>query len=97
MLFLAGPPDLEIIDHPEIYARSAEPEFQQKLARQGRILSGEEGAILWVVDKRDGKRLAEYRLEQMPLFDGMAAAKQSLFLSTVDGKLVCMSGEGASE
>jgi hypothetical protein len=96
-LFLAGPPDLEIIDHPEIYARSAEPEFQQKLARQDRILSGEEGAILWVVDKRDGKRLAEYRLEQMPLFDGMAAAKQSLFFSTVDGRLVCMAGEGASE
>ena len=97
MLFLAGPPDLGIIDHPKIYEKSREPEFQQKLARQNGILSGDEGAILWVVDTRDGKRLAEYRLEQMPVFDGMAAAKQSLFLTTVDGRLVCMAGERPSQ
>jgi hypothetical protein len=97
MLFLAGPPDLRIIDHPEIYKKSAEPEFQEKLARQSRVLSGDEGAMLWVIDKRGGKRLAEYRLEHMPVFDGMAAANQSVFLSTVDGRLVCMVGEQTSE
>ena len=93
MLFLAGPPDIKIIDQPEIYTRAAQPEFQEKLAYQNRVLSGDEGAILWVVDKRDGNRLAEYRLEHLPIFDGMAAAKQSVFLSTVDGRLVCMVGE----
>ena len=92
-LFLAGPADLKIIDHPEIYKKSAEPEFQEKLARQDQALSGDEGAVLWVVDKQDGEILAEYRLERMPVFDGMAVAKQSVFLSTVDGHLVCMVGE----
>jgi len=97
MLFLAGPPDINIIDHPEIYKRSAEPEFQEKLTHQSRVLSGQEGAILWVIDKLGGKKLAEYRLEQMPVFDGMAVAKQSVFISTVAGKLVCMVGEQTSE
>lgn len=97
MLFLAGPPDIKIIDQPEIYKRAAQPEFQKKLAHQSRVLSGDEGAILWVVDKRDGKRLAEYRLDHMPVFDGMAAAKQSIFLSTVDGRLMCMVGNSTSE
>jgi hypothetical protein len=97
MLFLAGPPDIKIIDEPEIYKRAAQPEFQKKLAHQSRVLSGDEGAILWVVDKRDGKRLAEYRLEHMPVFDGMAVAKQSVFLSTADGCLVCMIGKPTSE
>jgi hypothetical protein len=96
-LFLAGPPDIKIIDQPEIYRKSAQPEFQKKLAHQSRILSGDEGAILWVIDKRDGKRLLEYRLEQMPVFDGMAVAKQSVFLSTADGRLVCMVGKPTSE
>jgi len=32
-------------------------------------------------------------LEHMPVFDGMAAAKHSVFLSTADGRLVCMVGE----
>ena len=65
--------------------------------RQSRILSGDEGVILWVIDKRDGKRLAEYRLEHLPVFDGMAAANQSVFLATVDGCLMCMVGEQTSE
>jgi hypothetical protein len=95
MLFLAGPADIKIIDHPEIYKRAAQPEFQEKLRRQNQVLSGDEGAILWVIDKRDGKRLAEYDLGHLPVFDGMAAAKQSVFLSTVDGSLVCMTGEPA--
>jgi len=97
MLFLAGPPDVKIIGQPEIYKRAAQPECQKKLAYQSRVLSGDEGAILWVIDKRDGKRLAEYRLEHMPVFDGMATAKQSVFLSTVDGRLMCMVGKPTSE
>jgi len=97
MLFLAGPPDIKIIDHPEIYKRAAQPEFQKKLARQSRVLSGDEGAILWVIDARDGNKLAEYRLEQLPVFDGMAAANKSIFLSTADGRLMCMVGEQTSK
>ena len=96
-LFLAGPPDIKIIDQPEIYRKSAQPQFQEKLAHQNQILTGDEGAILWVIDKRDGNRLAEYRLDHMPVFDGMAAAKQAIFLSTVDGRLMCMVGEQTSE
>ena len=97
MLFLAGPPDIKIIDHPQIYRKSAEPEFQQKLLRQNRALSGDEGGMLWVVDKRDSHKLAEYRLDHLPVFDGMAAASQSVFFSPVDGRLVRMSGESTSE
>jgi hypothetical protein len=43
--------------------------------------------------KIDGKRVAAYRLDSAPVFDGMAAAGGRLYVSTVDGKLLCL-GEG---
>jgi outer membrane protein assembly factor BamB len=97
MLFVAGPPDIKIIDQREIYKSAAQPEFRERLAHQSRILSGDEGAILWIMDKRDGKKLAEYRLEHLPVFDGMAVASQSIFLSTADGRLVCMVSKPTAE
>jgi outer membrane protein assembly factor BamB len=43
-----------------------------------------------VIDPDDGKKLAEYKLESPPVFDGMIAASGRLFISTRDGRLLCM-------
>jgi len=51
---------------------------------------GRNGGVLWVVSKKDGERLAEYKLDSPPVFDGMAAAAGRLYLSTRDGKITCM-------
>ncbi len=51
---------------------------------------GRKGGLLWVVSSEDGRRLAEYKLEQPPVFDGLSAARGCLYLATDDGHLICM-------
>jgi hypothetical protein len=49
-------------------------------------------SILWAVSTADGKKLAEYRLPSTPVFDGMAAAGSSLYLTTKAGTVKCLGG-----
>jgi hypothetical protein len=51
---------------------------------------GGKGGLLRVVSATEGKKLAEYKLESPPVFDGMIAASERLFISTRDGRLLCM-------
>ncbi|MCK4960162.1 MAG: PQQ-binding-like beta-propeller repeat protein, partial [Planctomycetes bacterium] len=37
--------------------------------------------------------LAEYELEKPPVFDGLVAAGGRLYVSTIDGNVVCFDGE----
>jgi len=54
---------------------------------------GRKGGILAAFNAGDGKKLAEYALPAPPVWDGMAAAQGRLFISTSDGRIVCM-GKG---
>jgi len=85
-LFIAGPPDMEKPDDPRSLTL-ANPD--EALA----AFEGKRGAKLWAVSAADGKRLSEVKLHAMPVWDGMAAAEGRLFLSTVDGKVLCLNGE----
>jgi hypothetical protein len=51
---------------------------------------GRLGGSLWVCSEEDGGKLAEYTLPAPVVWDGMAAAGQRLYLSTADGRLLCM-------
>jgi len=51
---------------------------------------GRKGALLWAVSASDGKKLAEYKLDSPPIFDGMIAAGGRLYISTINGRLICM-------
>jgi hypothetical protein len=53
---------------------------------------GRRGGVLLVLDAADGRGLAERRLDSPPVFDGMAAANGRLYVSTRDGRVVCMKG-----
>ncbi len=90
-LFVAGPPD--ILDEEEVYARYRDPLLAPKLEEQVSALRGKEGASLIAVSAEDGKKLAEYKLDAPPVWDGMAAAKGSLFFATTSGNVVCMKGK----
>jgi hypothetical protein len=35
-------------------------------------------------------KLGEYQLDSLPVFDGMAAAGEHLYLTTIDGKGMCV-------
>ncbi len=44
---------------------------------------------LWAIGTEDGKMIAEYQLDALPVFDGAAAAYGRLFLAMQDGTVVC--------
>ena len=90
-LFVAGPPDL--VDEEDAAERFGEAEVQELLAQQGAALEGAKGAMLRVVSAADGSKLAESRLDSLPVFDGMAAAGGKLYIATTDGKVVCLAGK----
>jgi len=51
---------------------------------------GRKGACLVSVSAKDGKKLAEHPLDVPPVFDGMIAAGGRLFISTEDGRVLCL-------
>ncbi len=86
-LFLAGPPDL--VDEEKAFRNILQPSVQEKLAEQTAAYKGKKGGLLWVVSASDGKKLSELKLSSPPVFDGLAAARGRLYLTTLDGRLVC--------
>ena len=89
-LFIAGPPD--VVDEEEAFRRVGDAEIQRQLARQEAAMAGQEGALLWAVSAEDGKKVAECRLDSLPVFDGMAAAGGDLYLATTNGAVSCFTG-----
>ncbi|HUV63930.1 MAG TPA: PQQ-binding-like beta-propeller repeat protein, partial [Sedimentisphaerales bacterium] len=51
---------------------------------------GRKGGILAAFAAGDGKKLAQYKLPAPPVWDGMASAGGRLYISTSDGRIVCM-------
>ena len=51
---------------------------------------GRKGGVLAAFAAADGAKLAEYRLDAPPVWDGMAATRGRLYVSTMDGKVVCL-------
>ena len=64
------------------------------LAEQSEALHGKEGALLWAVSAKNGKKLSEYKLDSLPAWDGMIATGGRLYLATATGEVVCYSGKG---
>jgi hypothetical protein len=60
-------------------------------------LEGRRGARLVAVAAKDGLTLASHDLEVPPVFDGLIAAQQRLFVSLQDGSLLCLGGESIGE
>ncbi len=54
---------------------------------------GRAGGSLYAMDAASGKKLSELRIEAPPTWNGMAAAKGRIFVSTTKGALVCLEGE----
>ena len=50
----------------------------------------EEVVMLYAFSTKTGKKLAEYELDAVPAWDGMAAAYGRLYISCTDGTVLCM-------
>jgi len=55
----------------------------------GGTYAGRRGAILWAASIVNGSKLAEYKLEVLPAWDGIAAAYGRLFIVNQDGSIEC--------
>jgi len=55
----------------------------------GATYAGRLGGILWATSAADGAKLAEYKLDILPAWDGMAAAYGRLFIVNQDGSIDC--------
>jgi hypothetical protein len=86
-IFFAGPPD--VVDEEEAFRRTRDPEMLAKLAEQDAAFRGEAGGLLWAVSATSGEKRNEYRLDSVPVFDGLIAAGGRLYLVTADGKVTC--------
>ncbi|MCY3019103.1 MAG: PQQ-binding-like beta-propeller repeat protein [Planctomycetota bacterium] len=92
MLIVAGPPDVADESKMLGFLPGADDEANRQLKAQDEAWRGKKGALLWAVAAEDGKRLAEYKLDSPPVFDGLSMAGGRLYVSTQDGRLLCMSG-----
>jgi len=94
VLFAAGPPDTE--DELYSFRHLADEDVIEKLREQEAALEGRRGAFLVAVSRKDGKKISAYKLEVMPRFDGMIAARKRLFVTTIEGTILCLgTGEGS--
>jgi outer membrane protein assembly factor BamB len=89
-LFIAGPPD--VLDEEEAFRRVPDPEFEARLAAQEAAMSGQNGSLMWAISADTGNKLAEWKLDGLPLFDGLIAVSGRLYLVTEDGTVLCFQG-----
>ena len=54
---------------------------------------GRMGGVLWVASAETGKKLAQYKLDAAPAWDGMAVANERLYVSLNDGRVMCFGGK----
>jgi hypothetical protein len=50
---------------------------------------GKRGSLLRVLAASDGSTLAEFEMDEVPVFDGLIAAGDRLYMTTMDGTLIC--------
>jgi len=88
-LFVAGPPD--IADETKMlgYEVGVDSSINRELQQQDAAWRGKMGGLLQAVDATSGKKLAEYKLDAYPHFDGMSSANGKLFMSMKDGTVRC--------
>ena len=91
-LFICGPPDL--VDEEVAFEglTQRDPATQALLAEQDAALLGSQGSVLMAVSTEDGHTLSETKLDGLPSWDALIAAEGRLYLTTEDGRILCLSG-----
>jgi len=89
-LLIAGPPD--VADETKMlgYLPGADDDINRALKAQNAAWRGERGGLLWAVSLQNGAKLAECKLDSVPVFDGMSVANGRVFLSLRSGHVACL-------
>lgn len=86
-LVVCGPE--KIIDEKAAVSRYPDRELAAELELQDAIWDGSRGSELWLVGADDGKVRGKQHLDSLPVWDGMAAAGDCVYLATQTG-VVCV-------
>ena len=77
-----------LVAHDRLYLAGAPDLIPEWTAYEAMI--GKRGATFRVVSTSDGSTLSEFSMKEAPVFDGLIAAGNRLYMSTLDGTLVCL-------
>jgi hypothetical protein len=88
-LFVAGPPDMADETKMLGYLPGADDELNRQLKAQEDAWGGKRGGLLWAISAENGEKLAEYEIDSIPVADGMSVAEKKVFISLIDGSVVC--------
>jgi outer membrane protein assembly factor BamB len=91
VIFAAGPRDL--VNEEKAFRFFDLAETQETLSEQAAHMQGKRGAVLWAVRADSGEKVGELDLDVCPVFDGMAAAGERLYITNRDGSVICLEGE----
>jgi hypothetical protein len=96
-LLVAGPPD--IMDEEYTFERimAKDDAINATLEEQKAALEGAVGGRLMAVNVKNGGRQQEIKLDSLPVWDGMAIARGSLFVADKNGVVSRFGKGGASE
>jgi hypothetical protein len=86
ILFVSGPP--HFVDEESTFWALDDAQVIANLAKQSELDKGARGAVLWAVSATNGRKLAEYHLASLPVWDGMVAANGKLYMTTLKGEVL---------
>ncbi len=89
-LLVAGIPDT--VDEEKLYASFLSADLQAQAAEQVRAMSGEKGFVFRVVSADTRETRGELKGDAAPVWDGMAEAGGRVYIATVGGQVLCLSG-----
>jgi hypothetical protein len=90
-IFLAGPPRFDEAKTRQFMSTNATDDYELPavLKDASDTFDGRKGGVLWAINVANGKRIAELKLDSIPVFDGLIAANSRLFMSLKDGSVAC--------
>jgi hypothetical protein len=89
-LFLAGPPDVADEENTYDFVFGADDQINRQMRRQEEAWQGKLGALLWIVSADTSLKVSERKIPAIPVWDGMIAANERLYISLKDGTVLCM-------
>jgi hypothetical protein len=81
------------LDENQVVNRLDDPQILAQIEEQDASFKGKQGGAMWVISAKDGEKLAEYDLPYPPNFDGLAASQGRIYMSVVNGSVLCYKGK----
>jgi len=89
-LLMAGPPDVADEQNTYGFVYGADDQINRQMQRQEEAWLGKQGGVLWAVSAESGERLAQRKINAIPVWDGMIASGGRLYLALKDGTVLCL-------